>query len=438
MTMDPTLTGLLGTLALIALLLCGVHGGVALGLVGMAGFALLTNVEAGLGLLRTTPYSVTSHFTFFAIPVFILMGQFANYGGLSQDIYAVVYKWLGRVRGGLAMATTASCAAFAAACGSSIATAATFTQVALPEMLRFGYDRRLATGAIAASGTLGALIPPSGLMIIYGIITEQSIGQLLMAGFIPGILSALIYMGMISVWTAIRPGMAPVLPETAPWREKFLSLYRVWGIAILAVVVMGSIYTGVATPTEAGAFGAFGAFMLMLLKGQCSSKSLGRTLFETASSTTMLFTIIIGAYIFSRFLAITRIGPTLTQFLMDSGVSPHVVLAGFLLLYVFLGMFMDPAAMMAITLPIVFPIVEQMGFSGIWFGVLVIKTCEIGNITPPVGLNVYTVHASAQGKVSLEEVFQGIIPFFIMDVLTLGILVAFPQISLWLPEAMMG
>ncbi|MFQ5850538.1 MAG: TRAP transporter large permease [Candidatus Binatia bacterium] len=436
--MEPALLGIVGTCVLIALLLCGVHVGVALGVVGMAGFAALTNWTAGLGLLRTTPYSVTSHFTFFAIPVFILMGQFANYGGLSEDIYSVVHKWLGRVRGGLAMATTASCAAFAAACGSSVATAATFTQVALPEMLKFGYDRRLAAGAIAASGTLGALIPPSGLMIIYGIITEQSIGQLLMAGFIPGLLSALIYIGMISVWMAIRPNMAPVLPVAPPWRERFSSLYRVWGIAVLAVVVMGSIYTGAATPTEAGAFGAFGAFLLMILKGNLSGKSLGNALFETASSTTMLFTIIIGAFMFSRFLAITYIGPNLADFLLSSGLSRYLVLAGFLLLYVFLGMFMDPAAMMAISLPIVFPIVEQMGFSGIWFGVLVIKTCEIGNITPPVGLNVYTVHASAQGRVRLEEVFQGILPFFIMDVLTLAILVAFPQISLWLPQTMLG
>ncbi|MEE9568797.1 MAG: TRAP transporter large permease [Candidatus Binatia bacterium] len=436
--MDPTLVGIVGTFILVALLLSGVHVGVALGVVGMAGFAFLTNWTAGLGLLRTTPYSVTSHFTFFAIPVFILMGQFANYGGLSEDIYSVVHKWLGRIRGGLAMATTASCAVFAAACGSSIATAATFTQVALPEMLKYGYDRRLAAGAIAASGTLGALIPPSGLMIIYGIITEQSIGKLLMAGFIPGIVSALIYIGMISVWMAIKPHMAPVVSVTVPWKEKFLSLHRVWGIAVLALVVMGSIYTGAATPTEAGAFGAFGAFLLMIFKGKFSRKRLGESLFETASSTTMLFTIIIGAFVFSRFLAITYIGPQLADFLLSSGLSRYLVLAGFLLLYVFLGMFMDPAAMMAITLPIVFPIVEEMGFSGIWFGVLVIKTCEIGNITPPVGLNVYTVHASAKGKVRLEEVFQGILPFFVMDVLTLALLVAFPQISLWLPDTMLG
>lgn len=436
--MDPTLAGILGTFVLIGLLLCGVHVGVALGVVGIGGFAVLTDWTAGLGLLRTTPYQVTSHFPFFAIPVFILMGQFTNYGGLSEDIYSVVHKWLGRVRGGLAMATTASCAVFAAACGSSVATAATFTQVAMPEMLKYGYDRRLAAGAIAASGTLGALIPPSGLMIIYGIITEQSIGRLLMAGFLPGIISALIYMGMISVWMGVRPSMAPVVPVAAPWREKFLSLYRIWGIAVLALVVMGSIYTGAATPTEAGAFGAFGAFLLMIFKGKFSGKRLGNSLFDTASSTTMLFTIIIGAFMFSRFLAITYIGPSLADFLLSSGLSRHLILWGFLLLYVFLGMFMDPAAMMAITLPIIFPIVEKMGFSGIWFGVLVIKTCEIGNITPPVGLNVYTVHASAQGKVRLEEVFQGILPFFIMDVLTLAILVSFPQISLWLPERMLG
>ena len=436
--MDPTFLAILSIFFLIILLLCGLHVAVSLGLVGVVGFAMLTDWSAGVGLLRTTPYKVVANFTFFAIPVFILMGQFANHGGLSADIYSVVQKWLGRVRGGLAMATTASCAAFAAACGSSVATAATFTQVALPEMLKYGYDKRLATGAIAASGTLGALIPPSALMIIYGIITEQSIGKLLIAGLIPGIISALIYMGMISFWVKLRPEIAPLIEERPPLREKLLSLYRVWGIVTLSAIVMGAIYLGIATPTEAGAFGAFGAFIIMIVKGSFTRERLRNTVLDTATSTTMLFTIIIGAYIFSRFLAVTNVGPDLADYLVSSGLSRYVVLAGFLLLYVFLGMFMDPAAMMAITLPIVLPIVLEMGFSGIWFGVLVIKTSEIGLITPPVGMNVYTVNAAAHGMVRLEEIFKGILPFFLMDVVTLIILVAFPQISLWLPNQMLG
>ncbi len=436
--MDPTYLAILSIFFLIILLLCGLHVAVSLGLVGVVGFAMITDWSAGVGLLRTTPYKVVANFTFFAIPVFILMGQFANHGGLSSDIYSVVQKWMGRVRGGLAMATTASCAAFAAACGSSVATAATFTQVALPEMLKYGYDKRLATGAIAASGTLGALIPPSGLMIIYGIITEQSIGKLLIAGLIPGLISALIYMGMISFWVKLQPEIAPLIEERPPLREKLLSLYRVWGIVTLSAIVMGAIYLGIATPTEAGAFGAFGAFMIMILKGSFTLKRLRNTVLDTATSTTMLFTIIIGAYIFSRFLAVTNVGPELADYLVSSGLSRYVVLAGFLLLYIFLGMFMDPAAMMAITLPIVFPIVIEMGFSGIWFGVLVIKTSEIGLITPPVGMNVYTVNAAAHGMVRLEEIFKGILPFFLMDIVTLIILVTFPQISLWLPNQMLG
>ena len=436
--MDPTYLAILSIFFLIILLLCGLHVAVSLGLVGVVGFAMITDWSAGVGLLRTTPYKVVANFTFFAIPVFILMGQFANHGGLSSDIYSVVQKWMGRVRGGLAMATTASCAAFAAACGSSVATAATFTQVALPEMLKYGYDKRLATGAIAASGTLGALIPPSGLMIIYGIITEQSIGKLLIAGLIPGLISALIYMGMISFWVKLQPEIAPLIEERPPLREKLLSLYRVWGIVTLSAIVMGAIYLGIATPTEAGAFGAFGAFMIMILKGSFTLKRLRNTVLDTATSTTMLFTIIIGAYIFSRFLAVTNVGPELADYLVSSGLSRYVVLAGFLLLYIFLGMFMDPAAMMAITLPIVFPIVIEMGFSGIWFGVLVIKTSEIGLITPPVGMNVYTVNAAAHGMVRLEEIFKGILPFFLMDIVTLIILVSFPQISLWLPNQMLG
>ena len=436
--MDPTYLAILSIFFLIILLLCGLHVAVSLGLVGVVGFAMITDWSAGVGLLRTTPYKVVANFTFFAIPVFILMGQFANHGGLSSDIYSVVQKWMGRVRGGLAMATTASCAAFAAACGSSVATAATFTQVALPEMLKYGYDKRIAAGAIAASGTLGALIPPSGLMILYGIITEQSIGKLLIAGFIPGLISALIYMGMISFWVKLQPEIAPLIEERPPLREKLLSLYRVWGIVTLSAIVMGAIYLGIATPTEAGAFGAFGAFMIMIFKGSFTLKRLRNTVLDTATSTTMLFTIIIGAYIFSRFLAVTNVGPELADYLVSSGLSRYVVLAGFLLLYIFLGMFMDPAAMMAITLPIVFPIVIEMGFSGIWFGVLVIKTSEIGLITPPVGMNVYTVNAAAHGMVRLEEIFKGILPFFLMDIVTLIILVSFPQISLWLPNQMLG
>lgn len=432
--MHPLLIGIIGVLFLIVLLAMGVHVAIALMAVGVGGFIILANPLGGLGLFRTVPFSVGSNFEFIAIPMFILMGEFVRFGGIGDDVYFVAHQWLGRIRGGLAVATTASCAAFGMASGSSLATAATFTRMSLPEMTRYGYDKRLAAGSIAASGTLASMIPPSGLMILYGVFTNQPIGELFIAGFLPGIMVALLYIGALLIWTKINPNLAPIAPVQASWKARWRSLGKVWGLVVLFLFIMGGIYRGVVTPTEAGAFGAVVALLLMIGRRRFSLHEVRTTFFETAKVTAMLYFLIMGAYIFGRFLTISNVGSDLAVFLTTHGLPPLVIIGGFMLMYVALGALLDPGSMMAITLPIVFPIVVKLGFSGIWFGILVILTAEIGAITPPVGLNVYTVQATSDGAVTLHDVFMGILPFLFADLVALGLLMAFPAIALWLPH----
>lgn len=435
--MEPALIGILMLLGLFALLACGNYIAVALGIVAIVGFAFLTSPGVGVSLLKTAPYALSSRFTLLAIPLFLLMGQFMLEAGIGKDIYVVAHKWLGQVKGGLAMATTVGCAAFGVACGSSAATAVTFTKVSLPEMQKYGYDDKLSTGAIAASGTLASLIPPSALMILFGILTQQSIAHLLVAGFIPGIVSALLYVAMLQVLVSLRPQLAPKSPSF-PWKERIRSLGKVWSIFILGFIVLGGIYFGVVTPTEAGTLGALGGLVLLLVRKGFSKGSLMNSLVESAQTTAVLFIILIMALILSRFLAISGISTELVHFVTNLDIPPLATLCGLLSIYIFLGMFLDAGSMLAITLPFIFPIVTGLGFSGIWFAVLVLKTTEIGAITPPVGLNVYLVHSAAEGRVQITDIFKGIVPFLITDFLTLALLIIFPQITLWLPGKMTG
>jgi tripartite ATP-independent transporter DctM subunit len=435
--MDPVLIGILCLIGLLVLLALGNYVAVALGIVAMGGYMILTSPNIGLSLMQKGPYILASKFTLVAIPLFILMGHFMLEAGVGEDIYFVAHRWLGQVKGGLAMATTAGCAAFGVASGSSAAATVTLTKVSLPEMLKFGYDKKLATGAIAASGTLASMIPPSGLMIVYGVLTQESIGRLFMAGVIPGIASALIYMATILVLVSFRPQLAPTSPPF-PWIERIRSLGRVWSLVVIAVIVLGGIYFGVVTPTEAGALGALGALALLLVRKGFSGKRLLNALEDAAQTTAMIFAILIMALILGRFLAISRISTGLIDVVGGLNIPPLGIICGFLVLYIFLGMFLDPGSMMAITLPFLFPIVAGLGFDGVWFGILVIRACEIGLITPPVGMNVYTVHAATEGQVELTDIFRGIVPFLLAEFLTLGLLVAFPQLSLWLPGMMVG
>ena len=422
---------------MLVLLALGVHVAISMFVVGFLGFlAVSLKWEGSMGLLATTPYAVGAVFTFSVLPLFILMGHFAFHGGLTEGIYVAAYKWLGRLPGGLAIATTFACAAFAAASGSSLATAATFTRVSLPEMLKYGYDKRLASAVIATSGTLAIMIPPSAGMVIYGIITESSIARLLIAGIFPGLLGALSYIAVVLIRVKLNPSIAPKPPEQFTWGQRIRALKDMWALPILVLVVMGAIYTGVATPTEAGALGALGAFLIALSARRLNKQTIGGALLDTAQTTAMIFLIIIGAMVFGRFLAISRVGPTFVEFVTGADVPSIVVIIAFMFMYLVLGMFMDAVAMMAITLPIVFPVVMALGYSDVWFGVLVVKSVELGLTTPPVGMNVYVVKSVAGDTVALEDIFIGLIPFILADAVVISLLVAFPFISLWLPGTM--
>jgi tripartite ATP-independent transporter DctM subunit len=434
--LDPATTGVLVTVLLFAALALGVHIGVALGLAGILGMYLAIGPDAALGQLATIPFSTTNSFTLAVIPLFILMGSLATQAALTTDLYRAAYNWLGRLPGGLAMATTLASAAFGAACGSSVVNAAVFTRMALPEMTKFGYSKRLSAGCIAASGTLASLIPPSILMVVYAVITEQSVGKLLIAGLIPGILSAAIYMLGIYLRAKRNPEMAPIPDVRISWNERFRSLYGVWGVMFLFLLVIGGIYAGFFTPTYAGAVGAFGAFVIVIGKRRLNRGMLIDTFKDAGITTSTIFIIVIGGIIFARFLTYTGLVASVSDILLGLQLDPYLYLLSFAVIYLVLGMLIDPIAIMVMTLPVMFPIMTGAGFDPIWLGVISIKLAEISLITPPVGLNVYVVRSASPIPLTLEDVFAGIMPFLFLDILTLGLLIAFPQIVLLLPNLM--
>lgn len=433
---DPATAGIIVALLLFFLLTTGVHIGVALGLSGFIGIFITINERAALAQVATVPFSTTNSFTLAVIPLFILMGALATQAGLTTDLYRAAYNWLGKISGGLAMATTLASAAFGAACGSTIVNAAVFTKMAMPEMTRFGYDKRLSAGCIAASGTLASLIPPSILMIIYAVITEQSVARLLVAGLIPGLMSAGIYMLGIYVVARLRPDLAPIPDVVISRREKWESLKGVWGITFLFILVIGGIYLGFFVPTYAGAVGAFGAFLIVAAKGKLNGKVLVETFKDAGITTSTIFIIVIGGIIFARFLTYTGLVGDISDWMLALELSPIAYLLGFALLYLLLGMLIDPIAIMVMTLPVMFPIMTNVGYDPIWLGVIAIKLAEISLITPPVGLNVYVVRSASPVPLRLEEVFAGVTPFLLMDLFTLGLLIAFPAIVLFLPSLM--
>ena len=432
--MSPELIGFLGIVCLVVLLALRMYIGMAMALVGFIGLSFLVGLDAGIHILGITPLAEGSSYTLSVIPLFVLMGQFAFISGISSDIYRTVYCWMGQYRGGLAMATVMACAGFAAVCGSSLATGATMGMVAIPEMDKYKYDPRLSTGCVAAGGTLGILIPPSIGFIIYGILTEESIGKLFMAGLLPGILLAGLFMAAIYLQCRLRPEMGPS-GECTMWGTKIRSLAGTWGMLLLFCVVMGGIYFGVFTPTEAAGVGAFGAFLFALFKGKLNMRSLVQCLMDTGKTTAMIFLIIIGANIFSTFLGLARIPMGLADFMSGLDLPRIVILAGIIVVYIVLGCIMDCYAIMILTIPIIFPVIQAMQFDPIWFGVLMVIVLEVGLITPPVGLNVFVLKAAAP-DVPLTVIFQGIWPFLIAALLAIVILMIFPQIALFIPSLM--
>jgi tripartite ATP-independent transporter DctM subunit len=434
--LDPVTTGFIVAGVLFTLLALGVHIGISLGLGGILGIYLAIGPDAAWAQLATIPFSTTNSFDLAVIPLFILMGSLATQASLTTDLYRAAYNWLGRLPGGLAIATTMASAAFGAACGSTIVNAAIFTRMAMPEMVRFGYDKRLSAGCIAAAGTLASLIPPSILMVVYAIITEQSIAQLLMAGLLPGLLSAAVFVIGIVAIAKWRPDFCPKPDIVIPWKERWESLSHVWGIGFLFVLVIGGIYFGWFIPTYAGAIGAFGAFLIVLGKRRLSVGGMVDTFQDAGTTTTVIFIIVIGGMLFARFLTYTGLIHTISDGLLAMQLSPYVYLLAFAVLYLILGMFVEPIAIMVMTLPVMFPILVKAGFDPIWLGVISVKLAEISLLTPPVGLNVYVVRSSSPIPLTLEEAFAGVTPFVLMDLVTLGLLIAFPAISLFLPSLM--
>jgi len=423
--------GYLGIVILIILLFSRMHIGVCMGLVGFVGFAYLTGIDPALGLLRSVPYSTFSSQALSAIPLFMLMGAFCFSAGISEDLYRGVHTWLGHLRGGLAMATVVACGLFAAISGSSLATVATLGKVALPEMKRYKYSDSLATGAIAAGGSIGILIPPSIILIVYGILTEQSIGQLFLAGFIPGVLEAIFY--LITIWLLCKwkPELGPRGPKTSP-RQKIKALGSVWEVVVLFLIVIGGIYLGWFTPTEAAGVGAFGAFLFAVTRKRLNWETFKHSLVNTTQTAGMLFAIVLGAIIFGYFLSVTRLPYELSSSIAGLEINRYFILVLILLVVLALGCVMDSMAIVLLTVPVFYPLIIELGFNAIWFGILIVRVTEMGLITPPVGLNVYIIKGI--GDIPMKTIFKGVYPFLVADVLEVLLLISFPQIVLFLPD----
>ena len=432
--MTPLAIGYLGIVVLIVILFCGVHIGIAMGVVGFLGMVCVNNWMAGMMVLKTVPFTTFSNYGLSVVPLFILMGIICFHAGLSKDLYESVHKWLGHLRGGLAMATVGACASFAAVSGSSLATAATMGTVALPEMKRYKYDPALATGCIAAGGSIGILIPPSVPLIIYGILANQSVGKLFMAGIIPGILEAVFYIITISILCRFKPEIGPPGPKTS-FIEKVVSLKATWGVLVLFVLVIGGIYMGIFSPTEAAGVGACGACLFALLRGRLNWSTFKSSLLGSVKTVSMIFTILLGAMILGYFLAATRLPFELATVIGGLPVNRYVILILILIIFILLGCVMDSLAIIILTVPIFYPLTEALGFDAIWFGILVVRAAEIGLITPPVGMNVFIIKGIAK-DVPMFTIFRGIVPFIFADLCHVTLLILVPQLSLFLPNLM--
>jgi len=425
---------LIGFVALFALMLVRVPVGMAMGLVGVSGFAYLVNGDAALKIIGHTSMRTVTDYTFGIIPMFLLMGAFVSNSGMSRELFRAANSFVGHFRGGLGIATIAACAGFAAISGSSVATAATFATVAYPEMRRYNYPQSFATGVIAAGGTLGAMLPPSTVLAVYGIITEQDIGKLFIAGIIPGLLAATMDMLTVVAIGRLRPDFLPVAPRHS-WKERLIGLRDVWAMLLLFIFVIGGLYGGLFTPTEAGGVGAIGALLIGVVRGKLTGVEIRRSLLQAVRTAAAVLTVLIGALLFGYFLTVTQTPQKVTAFLTALGLGRYGVLALIMLMYIVLGCLMDSLAMIILTIPIIFPVIVQLGFDPIWFGVIIVMTVELGLIHPPVGMNVFVIKSVVQ-EVTFSTIFRGVLPFIVTDLIRLVILIAFPILALWLPSHM--
>jgi tripartite ATP-independent transporter DctM subunit len=425
---------LIGFVVLFALMLLRVPVGMAMGLVGVTGYSYLVGAGPALKLVGQTSMRTVTDYTFGVIPMFMLMGAFVSISGVSKELFRAANAFIGHLRGGLGMATVVACGGFAAICGSSVATAATFAGVAYPEMRRYGYPQSFATGVIAAGGTLGAMLPPSTVLAVYAILTEQDIGKLFMAGILPGLLAMAMYVVTITLIVKIRPDFLPA-GEHKSWAERVAGLKDVWAPLLLFVFVIGGLYGGFFTPTEAGGVGASGAFLLGVIRRKLNRAQIREALLQATRTSAAVFTVLIGALLFGYFLTITQTPQKLTEFLTGLGVGRYGVLAMIMVMYLVLGCLMDAMAMIILTVPIIFPVIIQLGFDPIWFGIIIVMTVELGLIHPPVGMNVFVIKSVVK-DVSFITIFKGVLPFVATDLIRLVILIAFPVIALWLPHRM--
>ncbi len=432
--MNPTTIGLIGLALLIIVLFSRMPVGFVMALLGVIGFSYITSVEGGMRLMAKDIFVIFGSYSLTVVPLFILMGQVAFHAGISRRLYDTAYKFVGHLPGGLAMATVGACAGFAAICGSTNASAATMAAVALPEMKRFKYHDDLSTGTVAAGGSLGILIPPSVIFIVYGILTEQSIGKLFVAGIVPGIILASFFALTIYVWVRLRPEVAPRGPKTT-LKEKLFSLTGVGETLILFILVMGGLFVGFFTPTEAGAIGAGGAIVLGFARRRLNWKGFIQAVIESTRISCMVLVIVAGATIFGHFLAVTRIPYLLATWVSELPLPHFAIMAFIIFIYLVGGCFIDALALILLTIPIFYPVVIAMGYNPIWFGVIIVLVTQMGVITPPVGVNVYVVSGVAK-DVPLETIFKGAVPFLIALILTSLILIPFPQIALFLPGFM--
>jgi C4-dicarboxylate transporter, DctM subunit len=424
----------LGFVVLFALMLLRVPVGMAMGLVGVTGFSYLVGSGPALKLIAQTSMRTVTDYTFGVIPMFLLMGAFVSASGVSRELFGAANAFVGHKRGGLGVATIAACAGFAAISGSSVATAATFSAVAYPEMRRYRYPQSFATGVIAAGGTLGAMLPPSTVLAVYGVITQQDIGKLFVAGVLPGLLAVSMHMITIAVIGFARPNFLPAGPKS-DWRQRLEALRHVWAPLLLFTLVIGGLYGGVFTPTEAGGVGAAGAFLIGVARRRLSPADIRASLLQATRTAAAVFTVLIGALLFGYFLTVTQTPQKVTEFLTGLGVGPYGALALIMLMYLALGCLMDAMAMIILTVPIVFPVVTAMGFDPIWFGVIIVMTVELGLIHPPVGMNVFVIKSVVK-DVKFATIFAGVAPFIVADIIRLIILIAFPVIATFLPSRM--
>lgn len=433
--MSAIMIGVLGIIVLLLLMAYGLPIAFCFATVGFGGTLILKGFSSAFGVIGVTPYMWASHYVLMAIPLFILMGFFAFHAGISGDLYDFAHKWIGHIPGGLAIATILGCAGFGATSGASLACSGAMGAVAIPEMVKHGYAKTLATGCVAAGGTLGILIPPSITMIIYGTICEVSISKLFIAGIVPGILMTLAYCIAVRIQVARHPELGPPGPKF-PLNERIKSLKNIWMMVSLFALLIGGIFLGIFTATEGAAVGAFGAFLFALLRGRLTKKVMIDSIKESGKTSCMIFLLYITAMMFMSFLALSGLPYVLSEWVVSHNMSRTGTLAAILLVYVPLGMVMDAISMLVLTLPIFFPIITGLGYDPIWFGILIVVLTELALITPPVGLNVYILKGVTD--LPLSGIFKGIVPFAITDMLVLIVLVAVPEISLWLPKLMAG